>query len=429
MKLKYLLVLILLPLLLATSCKRDEDRIFDANATVRMTEAVQQAYTVLQANKAGWMMKFYPSNNQEFGGYTIFTKFISKEEVSIASDPFSGFKTSTYSVVPESGPVLSFNGYNKNIHWFSEPGKDNGGIGADDSGMRGDFEFIVLKATADSVVLKGKKSGSHLVMLPLKGTEFESMSASYQEAASKFNEFEVYQLETAGNKTVELDFDPKMRVFSNPNDPSAKDISFRVVPGGLEFYEPYTIAGKTVARVDFIAPTTTYPSGYYTDKDNSLKIIPVPTPLNRWFKNNLWSVSYKNMGTLGKLYWNAGRPMLKERGIVVNNFYIGKNGSDGVIIWVLQGGSVVGGLTHIIQPKAGTEDQVYIELEGYGVGNFVLAHWQGGLNYLSAPFDGNTFKITSDGTAKPSVITLTDMADPRNVIKLTLDDISDPLNN
>ncbi|ULT22372.1 hypothetical protein KUH03_23395 [Sphingobacterium sp. E70] len=44
MKLKYLMILILLPFLLATSCKRDEDRIFDANATVRMTEAVQQQH-------------------------------------------------------------------------------------------------------------------------------------------------------------------------------------------------------------------------------------------------------------------------------------------------------------------------------------------------------------------------------------------------
>ncbi len=128
MKLKYLIVLILLPFLLVTSCKRDEDRIFDANATVRMTEAVEKTYTVLQANKAGWIMKFYPSNNQEFGGYTVFSKFISNAEVTVASDPFSGSQTSSYAVSPESGPVLTFNGYNKNIHWFSEPGKDNGGI-------------------------------------------------------------------------------------------------------------------------------------------------------------------------------------------------------------------------------------------------------------------------------------------------------------
>lgn len=429
MKLKYLMILILLPFLLATSCKRDEDRIFDANATVRMTEAVQQAYTVLQANKAGWMMKFYPSNNQEFGGYTIFSKFISKEEVIVASDPFSGFKTSTYSVNPESGPVLSFDGYNKNIHWFSEPGKDNGGIGADDSGMRGDFEFIVLKATADSVVLKGKKSGSHLVMLPLKGTEFESMSASYQEAASKFKEFEIYQLETAGNKVVELGFDPKMRVFSNPNDPSAKDISFRVVPGGLEFYQPYTIAGKSVERVDYVAPTNAYPYGYYTDKDKTLKIIPAPTPLNRWFVNNLWSMSYKNTGTLGKTYWNAAKVSLDKNGIIVNNAYIGSIQGNTGLIFVLQNGAVFGGITFFLDPVEETEDQVYIELEGYGIGNFTGAYWNGGINTLATPFNRRTFKITSEDAMKPTTITLTDIGIPSNTFKLTLDDIDDPLNN
>jgi len=375
------------------------------------------------------MMNYYPSQNQEFGGYTIFTKFISNAKVSVGSDPIKGIETSSYTINSESGPVLSFDGFNKSIHWFSEPGKDNGGIGADDSGMRGDFEFIVLKASADSVVLKGKKSGSHLVMLPLKGTEFESMSASYQEAAKKFSDFEIYHLETSGNKTVELGYDPKIRVFSNPNDPSAKDMSFRVVPGGLEFYEPYIIEGKAVDRVNYIAPTNTYPYGYYTNKDNSLKIIPVPTPLNRWFRNNLWSMSYKNMGALGKFYWDGAKPTLKKNGITVNNVYIG--GTSGVYGFIcnLQNGAIFGGVSYFINPVEGTVDQVYIQLEGFGLGNFTGAYWTGGINSLATPFNRRTFKITSEDAMKPTTITLTDIGIPSNTFKLTLDDINDPLNN
>ncbi|WP_286863252.1 MULTISPECIES: DUF4302 domain-containing protein [Sphingobacterium] len=429
MKLKYLVILILLPFLMVTSCKRDDDRIFDTNATVRMTEAVQQAYTVLQANKAGWMMKFYPSNNQEFGGYTIFSKFISNAEVTLASDPFTGSETSSYSISPESGPVLTFNGYNKQIHWFSEPGMDNGGIGADDSGMRGDFEFIVLKATADSVVLKGKKSGSHLVMLPLKEGEFERLSTTYQEAADKFKQFMVYKLETSGNKTVRLGYDAKFRVFHNPTDELAVGMAFRVVPKGLEFYQKYTLAGTSFDFLNYVEPTSGYPNGYYTDEGKTFKILP-STPLNFWFKNNLWSMSFNNTGAFGKLYWTVGKGMLAKNNIIVNNAYIG--GTSGVygLIFNLQNGAVFGGVSHFIEPVEDTEDEVYIELEGYVLGNFPLAYWSGGINYLSAPFDQTTFKITSaDGSLTPTAITLTDVTSPTNSFKLFLKDIDDPLNN
>ncbi|WP_294345968.1 DUF4302 domain-containing protein [uncultured Sphingobacterium sp.] len=430
MKLKYLIVLILLPFLLVTSCKRDEDRIFDANATVRMTEAVEKTYTVLQANKAGWIMKFYPSNNQEFGGYTIFSKFISNAEVTVASDPFSGSLTSSYSVSPESGPVLTFNGYNKNIHWFSEPGKDNGGIGADDSGMRGDFEFIVLKATADSVVLKGKKSGSHLVMLPLKGDEFETMAASYQEAANMFKQFGVFNLETKDGESAVMRYSPKMRVFGNPLDQSAKGMAFRVVPGGLEFYEKYTMAGVTFDFLKFIEPTSTYPYGYYTDNGNTFKIVPEVTPINLWFKANLWSMSYRNVGPIGQVYWNNAKNKLKANGITLNNMYIGNAGVE-VLYYVLQNGAVEGAVGHNITPVSGTVDQVRITFTGslYNVVGFTAAYWTGGLSEFTTPLNGRTFRITSDEVNEPSSVLLTDVAAPTNTFRVFLKDINDPLNN
>jgi len=434
MKLKYLLVLFLLPALLISSCKRDDDRIFETNATVRMTEAVQNAYTVLQANKAGWMMNYYPSKNQEFGGYTIFTKFISNAKVSIASDPIKGIETSSYIINPESGPVLSFDGFNKSIHWFSEPGMDNGGIGPDDSGMQGDFEFIVLKATADSVVLKGKKSGSHLVMLPLKGTEFENLSASYQEAANKFKQFDIFNLVTADGKSVKIGYDPKVRVFSNPDDPTAKDMSFRVVPGGLEFYEEYTIGKTAFDRVSFIEPTGAYPNGYYTDKGNTFKIVPIAPTLNQWFKSKVWFMSYKNVGSFGQKYWDNAKTKLNTNKISLNSISLGDRSVE-VFYYVLQNGAVVGAIGHDIGLVDDTNDQVKISLEGsvYGVrgdfGTNFLTYWSGGLNEFTRPLNGRTFKITADQMIKPEVVLLTDISDATNTFKVFLKDINDPLNN
>src|SRR5690606_6961205 len=118
--------------------------------------------------------------------------FISDAQVSLTSDVNDDVVTSSYAVIPETGAVLSFNGYNKVLNLFTEPGLDNGGTGADDTGMKGDFEFIVLEATADSVVLKGKKSGNKMLMLPLKNDEFTSLSAIYQQESARFSEYNLF---------------------------------------------------------------------------------------------------------------------------------------------------------------------------------------------------------------------------------------------
>src|SRR5690606_29797128 len=243
MKLKHIIFAFLLPAILITSCKREEDRIFEESASARMSEAIANAYKVLQGSDGGWVMTYYPSDDQAFGGYTIFTKFISNAQVIIAADAVESPQTSTYSVIHESGPVLSFNGYNKAIHWFSEPGMDNGGIGADDTGMKGDFEFIVLKATPDSVVLKSKRSGTEVVMLPLNNSEFEQQTEAFANAVTHFDQFGVFTLEDASGELFDMAYRWPTRIIRNPKDESGTRMSFRAIPNGLEFYEEQEIDG------------------------------------------------------------------------------------------------------------------------------------------------------------------------------------------
>lgn len=430
MKLKYLILAFLLPLMLFTSCKREEERIFDQSASERMSEAIANAYAVLQDNEAGWMMKYYPSSTREFGGYTIFAKFVSNAQVSLTSDINDDVITSSYSVVQESGPVLTFNGFNKVIHYFSEPGLDNGGIGADDTGMKGDFEFIVLKATADSVVLKGKKSGNEIVMLPLSGTEFETKAVEYQEASISFAEFGVFNLENSSGEISPLTY--SSRTFQDASDANSKLLTFRVVPGGLEFYEQADLQGAKFDKLSFTAPNGEYPLGYYSDANNSVKIVPQVTPINMWFKDNLWSMSYNNVGATGKNYWNTAHTNLTNNNIVLNNYYIGTYSGIVGMVYILQNGAVGGLITHNITLIPGTEDQVRISLDGsiYNLGGgFGVAYWTAGLNQLTTPFNNRTFTITADNPNKPESVLLTDIGIPTNTFRLFLDDIDDPFNN
>lgn len=445
MKLKYIIYAFLLPALLMTSCKREEDRIFEENASVRMTEAIANAYEVLQGNEAGWVMTYYPSDNQEFGGYTIFAKFISNAQVTIASDAVESPETSTYAVVHDTGPVLTFNGYNKAIHWFSEPGMDNGGvftrpnegIGADDTGMKGDFEFIVLTATPDSVVLKGKKSGTEVVMLPLNDNEFEQQASLYREAAEQFYQFGVFKLEDASGESLNVPYSSPIRVFRNPKDNSGNEMSFRVVPGGLEFYEEQQMEGVKFKTLKFVEPTSAYPYGYYTNDNTTFKIVPDVTPLNLWFTQNLWSMSYSNIGRLTASYWDVARGKLAAANFTMSNLYVGNvslvaSGFGGGVLFALNDWVAVGAGSYTITPVQGTIDEVrFTFLGGYGLNaGFTGTHYNAGPTDILVPFNGRTFKITSEeGLEKPSIIMLTDNQLPDNFMRVFLEEIDDPLNN
>lgn len=108
------------------ACKREEDPVFDKNASHRMNEAIDDVYSKLQNNKEGWMIKYYPSKLHTFGGYTIFAKFVNDTDVQLTSDINDDKITSTYTVKAGGGTTLTFDSYNKIIHFFSEPGKDSG---------------------------------------------------------------------------------------------------------------------------------------------------------------------------------------------------------------------------------------------------------------------------------------------------------------
>src|SRR5690606_7153981 len=334
MKKQGIYIWFLLTVFILSACKRTEDPIFDKNSAERLSEAVENARNILQGNTNGWMLKYYPASTMEFGGYTLFIDFVSDKDATLTSDINKDAVTSSYAVIAEGGPVLTFNGYNKVIHYFSEPGADSG-VGAADSGLRGDFEFIVIEATPEKVTLKGKKSGNIVEMTPL-GSDATQVIEDYQTEADFFAQFRSFKI-ARPNGEVE-DLSRNMRAFTLSSDANQPRISFRVVPGGLDLPNEYELDGVKFNNLTYQAPTTEYEGGYYTDESGQVKIFSVPTPLNTWMKANLWSMSYSNVGALGKTYWDAARTNLTANGYTLNNIYIGDAGVE-VIYYVLQNGA------------------------------------------------------------------------------------------
>jgi hypothetical protein len=84
---------------------------------------------------------------------------------------------STWAVKSDYGPILTFDTYNDVFHGFSDPQEDG-------AGLLGDYEFLILKATPDLVLLKGKKHSAYSVMRPMKTTNLEAYFAACEKMQS-----------------------------------------------------------------------------------------------------------------------------------------------------------------------------------------------------------------------------------------------------
>lgn len=157
------LLTLALPLAVFTSCTSEEDDIFADNASVRMEKAMKEAKEVLTGAENGWVMDYFVGKDQQYGGYTYIVQF-DNEKVTAVSENDSVAASSYYTLTNNNGPVISFSSYNRVLHDMSTPSAENY------EGKQGDFEFIIMSATADKVVLKGCQTGNEVILRPLTTT-------------------------------------------------------------------------------------------------------------------------------------------------------------------------------------------------------------------------------------------------------------------
>ena len=191
MKAKYLVIIGLLAATFA-ACSRDEKSLFEKPAAIRAQEAIENAFNVLTAPANGWEMAYFPNLETSAKGYNMVVKFRKNGNVSVTAK--NGTTTmnkivtdtaSTWAVKSDYGPILTFDTYNDVFHAFSDPKGDG-------AGLLGDYEFLILKATPELVLLKGKKHSAYTVMRPMKNTDL----AAYYAACEKM------QADLFGNNNI-----------------------------------------------------------------------------------------------------------------------------------------------------------------------------------------------------------------------------------
>lgn len=237
-------LLMALPALLLTSCLKDQEDTFSEPASIRMSNYLKNTENLLTGNSNGWVLNYFPDRNQSYGGYSYTLKFTGDDvevRTEVAESPEQTF-VSKYRLVADDGPVLTFDTYNDALHFFSTPSS-----GAYEA-MDGDFEFIILSATDEEIVLKGKRSGNIMYMTPL------TMSS------------EEYQTKLASFKT-DLVFDTAAGVIEGQNDTlhiysslrwidiqtpdSTIEAPFCYDIDGISLYEDVNIGGQLVRQFKY----------------------------------------------------------------------------------------------------------------------------------------------------------------------------------
>ena len=429
------IIFILLVTLVFQSCLKDDKENFPISASARMEQRLAENLETLLAPANGWQMKYYPQSHQAFGGFNIFLQFNEKGEVTVMSERGGAAKTvkSLYSLSADNGPVLRFDTHNELFHYYAEP-KNPDGIGPADSGMQGDYEFVIQEATPEQVVLKGKKTNNKIILLPLPDTDWTIEMGEILVLNNQIDGYCAYEYQV-GSMTAQVFRDFRNLTFHYTEDGVEKDHSVGYLPtkDGFELYEPLTLGGVEVSTFTFHYDEE---NPYFDNAAAQATLKVVPAPLSYLLVNGQWYFSMKNMGFYGKKYWrDSYEKKIKPRGVRVESIFLGKEGNAfGVSYRANKVGyePIPGMFTFSYQIV--DDNTVRVNWNGGGSGTYIMYGILYGFNFVIHPVSNSPalireFNIETDDPLKPSWLHLKEEGKPLNHFKLFKEEVQLPFVN
>lgn len=420
MKRIYNILFTLIAVLSFTSCSNDIDEVFDKPSAERVNDAIAEYKTVLTSAENGWLMKYYPKANTKYGGYNLLLKFGTDGNVTAMSDALGADTkaTSHYKLEQSASIVLSFDEYNKVIHFFSDPANPDG-IGDNGKGMEGDLEFRVLTATADSVVMLGKKRGTKIVMTPMAKDADWTETINQIDGLEQEMQFPRYTCEVNDVKYVATSSYRTITFTSSNAEDGSTTIPYIVTDKGIEFYKPITLNGVTIKGFNYVGG-----DNYEFDATSgSAKMYGIIPPLTSQLQNGNWFFSVKNMGTYGQAYWNKCYEICQGEevgGEEMSYAFFGtssfssSNGKYGFVF--VSANKYAGCLNCTATPVDDTHITLKFALSGDS--NGIFYYNSGGYKYiiaaLTAGSKGKTYSIEGNDLKSPTVLKLVDVDNPDN---------------
>ena len=436
MKKYYHILLAVVAMAALSACSMKEDALFSESASQRVNDNMTAVKKVLTAAENGWRMEYYGSLS--LGGYNMMLKF-ADDQVTVASEQFATnhkagigadgkcvTTTSHYKLEQSMGTILSFDEWNATMHYFSMP--NNPDYTYDTAaGLEGDFEFRVMSASADSVVLRGKKHSNKIVMTPIPADQtWESIIEEAKETESYMSS----RLYTLAGEDL-----PEGKVVTATSNGGYRSLVFEyrdafdqrqtvvapyiVKSDGFWFYNEVDIDG---IKLNGLVKGDT--DDYFVFRNNpKLQLDTAMPTLAESIVGSNWYMTYGSVGAYAQPKWDDMMEVLKTAG---------KNKDEVKIytatIGLTSEGKIACSMTTTTDaPYWGfsietlNEEQTRVkfnqkstERNKAGRDYYNKYKWNNVLNCIY----GHTFDLECDYQRRPMWIKMTDVNDPTNVITI-----------
>lgn len=418
------------------SCLHDDDEIFDKSAAERINEAVANAKEVLTSSQEGWVMHYYVGQEYAYGGLNLAMKFTDGKvqmynETAQNSDGSYKSVVSTYKITRDQGPVLAFDTYNDLLHVYGDPA---GSGPTDVDGWEADYEFVIMNISEDqnTITLQGKKFHNTIVLERLTRPVAEYFDAATKMAESLTNAGVLAY--TVGDKKAKFypgSSEYSVKYVDDKGEAASLTVPYTSTDKGILFNEPIELFGDTLKGIN--AKDTATVNDALTAKtivasNDESKIFSLSKDLNDIFQANNWYLALSNMGEVAGPGLQSFIDGCKEsEGEVVNTCYIGTySGNYG---FYFLSGRFKGMATFAVDAPISEPDVITFDFNGYDStfgfsnGEYYATYCNFGDAYT--PFL-STFKLSADDVNNPTVMTLTDQNNAKNVIKLVKEPVLVP---
>lgn len=408
--------------LLLHSCTAKVDEVFDESASVRIEKELVRIREILPEVPNGWLMEYFPGASQSYGGYNVLLSFTHDMDVTAMSEATGkGVKaTSKFALKQSSGPVLSFDIYNEVLHYFADP-DDPAGAGGPGFGLGGDFEFLVLSASEEEIVLKGRKTGSVAVMTPMSpamewGDYLDDIAAKAREISN------FYRLKYTGED--EEVFEGRLNkhnleVFKYDGEGArySEYYPFIVTLTGCRFYSPVVLGNEEVEGLVYIADMGDDGAFVPTNEATGMFVPSYPS-FNEFVMTKNWFLKASSFSPSGKALWDKAKAKMDADGTRILYCYLGMNntilGDNYSFIFMTE--KEGNGFLSFDYDLVG-QDGISLQFSEVGtvLGKDFYVNY--GFNGVITPFGNDkkrTFKLTADDIKNPSWIKFTDVDDPDN---------------
>lgn len=418
------------------SCLHDDDEIFDKPAAERINEAVANIKEVLTSSQEGWVMHYYVGREYAYGGLNLAMKFTDGKvqmynETAKNSDGSYKSVVSTYKITRDQGPVLAFDTYNDLLHVYGDPA---GSGPTDVDGWEADYEFVIMNISEDqnTITLQGKKFNNTIVLERLNRPIAEYLDAATKMAESLTNAGILAY--TVGDKKAKFypgSSEYSVKYVDDKGEVASLTVPYTSTDKGVLFNEPIELFGDTLKGInakDTATVNDVLTANTIVASNDESKTFSLSHDLNDIFQKGNWYLALSNMGEVAGPGLQSFIDGCKEsEGEVVNTCYIGTySGNYG---FYFLSGRFKGMATFAVDAPINEPDVITFDFNGYDStfgfsnGSYYATYCNFGDAYT--PFL-STFKLSADDVNNPTVMTLTDQNNAKNVIKLVKEPVLVP---